>query len=291
MKSAQEILQKVKRIELKTKWQTQQLFGGDYHSAFKGKGMSFSEVRDYQYGDDVRNIDWNVTARTNSPHIKIFEEERELNVVIIADMSASMYFGLTQQFKIETLIELSAAIAFSATNNQDKVGALLCTEGVEKYIAPKKGKQHMLKIITEMVRHEPSTLSCDLSKAIEYLYHVEKKRSIVFVISDFMNDGFLASLKVLNNKHDVIGIKIYDEIEKNLPACGLVRMRDIKNSGDLWVDTDDTSVRRHYADYFKYWDEKYKNAFAQAGAATLDISTDQDCFRALQTFFHNRARR
>jgi uncharacterized protein (DUF58 family) len=291
MKSPQEILNKVKRIELKTKWQTQQLFGGEYHSAFKGKGMSFSEVREYSYGDDVRNIDWNVTARVNTPHIKVFEEERELNVIIIADVSSSLYFGLKSHFKIESLIEVAAAVAFSAVRNQDKVGAILCNEKVEKYISPRKGRQHMLKIITDLVRHEPGRQRCRLQEALEYLYHVEKKRSIIFILSDFMTDGYFSALQVLSNKHDVIGIKIYDEYEQNLPQVGLIKCEDIESGNATWIDTDDRLTRENFKRHFDKYDDDFTNNFIQANASTIRISTDEDCYHKLQAFFHNRAKR
>jgi uncharacterized protein (DUF58 family) len=291
MKSAKEILQRVKQIELKTKWQTKELFGGEYHSAFKGRGMSFSEVREYQYGDDVRNIDWNVTARTNSPHVKVFEEERELNVIIVADYSPSMFFGLKYQYKIESLIEIAAAIAFSAVKNQDKVGLAIMGNDVEKYIHPRKGRPHMMKLITDMVMHERASTQANLSKVLEHIHIVEKKRSIIFILSDFMTEGYESQLNILSRKHDVIGIKIFDEYERNLPAVGLINITDIETGSNQWLDTDDPSIRSAFAYEYTRYQQLFDAAFIKANADTINVASDDDYIKVLQSFFHNRARR
>jgi uncharacterized protein (DUF58 family) len=289
--TTQDILKKVRKIELKTKWLTQQLFGGEYHSAFKGRGMSFSEVREYSYGDDVRNIDWNVTARTSVPHIKIFEEERELNVMLLIDVSASTYFGLTHQFKIETMIEIAAAIAFSATNNNDKVGAILFSDNIEKFIPPRKGRQNMHRIITDLVMHIPSKKGSNLTHAIEYLSRIEKKRSICFVLSDFIASNYSAALAVIAKRHDVIGVHVFDTFERELPHAGLIQMQDIEDGTTQWIDTENQSTRKVYNSFFEENYQRFLTEFSLAGADTLSINTADDYFKKLQGFFHKRAKR
>lgn len=287
----EEILKKVRKIDIKTRQLTQQLFAGAYHSAYKGQGMSFSEVRAYQYGDDVRNIDWNVTARSNETHIKVFEEERELIVVVLLDVSASSYFGLTKQWKIESMIELAAMIASAATNQHDKIGAILYSDKVEKYIPPRKGRQHMLRAVTDMVMHEPQSKGSNLANALEYFYRVEKKRSVVFIISDFMADGYQSALDIVANKHDVTGIKVYDTIEQNLPAVGILQMQDIESGQTIWIDTDDAASRNAYKAQFDAYEKLYLSAFKHANAGHIEIQTTDDAFRILQKYFDSKSKR
>jgi uncharacterized protein (DUF58 family) len=217
MMDTAELLKKVRKLEIKTKGLTKQIFSGEYHSAFKGRGMSFSEVRDYQYGDDVRNIDWNVTARTGGPHVKIFEEERELTVMLLIDVSASSFFGVSSRFKSDMMTELAAVISFSAITNNDKVGAIMFSDRIEKYLPPKKGKQNILRIIRELLNLTPEKSGTNLSEALIYLNNIEKKRAIVFVLSDFMAEGYQQALTIAAKRHDIIGVHIFDEREKSLP--------------------------------------------------------------------------
>jgi uncharacterized protein (DUF58 family) len=221
-----ELLKKVRKIEIKTKGLSKHLFSGEYHSAFKGRGMSFSEVREYQYGDDVRSIDWNVTARTGNPHIKIFEEERELTLMLLVDVSPSCFFGTIDQFKHEVITEICAVLAFSATQNNDKVGLLLFSDDVELYIPPKKGRSHILRIIRELIHHEPQGKQTNLAIPLRYLNNVIKKRSIAFVLSDFITNGYDEALRIAAKRHDVIGVMVYDRHEKELPDAGLLDVRD-----------------------------------------------------------------
>ncbi|MGY8783130.1 MAG: DUF58 domain-containing protein, partial [Fidelibacterota bacterium] len=231
-----EILKKVKRIELKTRGLVNELFGGEYHSAFKGRGMTFSEVREYQPGDDIRLIDWNVTARSNVPFIKIFEEERELTVYLVVDISASGDFGSNQKFKKELGAEIAAVLGFSAIKNNDKVGVLLFTDIIEKYIIPKKGKGHILRIIQELLNNSPKREKTSLKVAFDYLLKVAKRKSVVFFISDFIDLNYWDSLKIVNRKHDLIGIHLYDEVEYNLPDIGLVKVEDPESKDSFWID-------------------------------------------------------
>jgi len=252
---ASEILKKVRKIEIKTKGLSKHIFSGEYHSAFKGRGMSFSEVRDYHYGDDVRNIDWNVTARTGDPHIKVFEEDRELTVMLLIDISKSSVFGSIKQFKSELTAELSAVIAFSAITNNDKVGAILFTDTVEKYIPPKKGKKHILRIIREIIYFEPVSRGTKLEDAIIYLNNIQKKKAIVFILSDFMTQGYESALSIASKRHDIIGMHIYDQLEKELPNIGLVHSVDSETGARVILDTSSSKVRSNYN---KWYEENYK---------------------------------
>jgi uncharacterized protein (DUF58 family) len=287
----QEILKKVRKIDIKTKHKTQQLFAGAYHSAYKGKGMSFSEVREYQFGDDVRNIDWNVTARTNTPYVKIFEEERELNVIVMLDVSASSYFGLTHQVKMETMIEVAAIIAAAATNQKDKVGLLLFSEQIEKYIAPSKGHHHMLKLVTEMVMHRPLYKGSNIAVALQYLFKIEKKRSVVFIVSDFMTYNYRTELDIISRKHDVTAIKVYDLIERDMPACGILKLEDIETGATRWVDTDNFAVRKAYRDKFDEFHTYFLDVFNGSKSGQIEIHTKQDASRILQKYFDKKSNR
>ena len=236
-----QILKKVKRIEIRTRGLVNDLFGGEYHSVFKGRGMTFSEVREYQPGDDIRLIDWNVTARTGSPFIKVFEEERELTVYLIVDISASGEFGSNQQLKREFGAEIAAVLGFSAIKNNDKVGLILFSEDVEKYVVPKKGKSHVLRVVRELLYTDSKKSGTSIKKALDYLLKVAKRKSVIFLISDFLDDGYWSSLKVVNRKHDLIGIQLYDPAEISLPDLGLSKIEDPETGSAFWIDTSSKS--------------------------------------------------
>ena len=283
-----ELLKKVRKIEIKTKGLSRHIFSGEYHSAFKGRGMSFSEVRDYQYGDDVRNIDWNVTARTGSPHVKIFEEERELTVMLMVDISQSSFFGTTKQMKNELLTELSAVLAFSAINNNDKVGLLLFSDEIEKFIPPKKGKQHILRIIRELIDFEPKGKGTNIGTAPQYLNNVIKKRSICFLMSDFLSTGYENPLRIVARRHDLIGLHVIDPREESLPDMGLIRAIDAETGQAQWVDTSSSAVRDAYQNWFTQNLNYFKKTFARSKADTVSIRTNESYVRALMQFFKKR---
>ncbi len=283
-----ELLKKVRKIEIKTKGLSKQLFSGEYHSTFKGRGMSFSEVRNYFPGDDVRAIDWNVTARTNETHIKVFEEERELTVMLMVDVSRSAFFGTMNQTKNEFITEVSAVLAFSAIQNNDKVGVIFFSDRIEKYIPPKKGKQHILRIIRELLDFEPKGKGTDLSEALIALNNIQKKRAIVFVLSDFMAADYENPLRIAAKRHDIIGIRIHDPKEETLPNIGLVRMTDAETGRELWVDTSSKSVRNAYAEQNEKRVEQFNTLFSKAGKDTISIRTDASYEKALLGFFNGR---
>ena len=284
-----ELLKKVRKIEIKTKGLSRHLFSGEYHSAFKGRGMSFSEVRDYQYGDDVRNIDWNVTARTGSPHIKIFEEERELTVMLLIDMSPSAFFGTVKQLKNEMMTEICAVLAFSAINNNDKVGVAFFSGEVEKFIPPKKGKQHILRIIRELIDFQPKGRNTDIGATLEYFNNVVKKRSICFIISDFLSMGYEAPLRIASRKHDIIGVNIIDPREESLPNVGLIRARDAETGQIRWIDTSSKRLRQQYTDWHQDHINYFKTAFKKSGASVINIRTNESYVDALHKFFQQRS--
>ena len=232
-----ELLKKVRKIEIKTRRVSDHVFGGEYHSTFKGRGMTFSEVRQYQFGDDVRAIDWNVTARYNEPYIKVFEEERELTLMLMVDISGSQFFGTQNQFKRETLTEIAATLAFSATQNNDKVGLILFTDEIELFIPPKKGKSHVLRIIRELLEFQPKSNKTNVSQALKYLTNIQKKKAIVFVLSDFVADDYLQTLKIVSGKHDVTGIRVYDQREVEIPNLGVVQMEDQETGNTQLINT------------------------------------------------------
>ncbi|MEE9374397.1 MAG: DUF58 domain-containing protein [Saprospiraceae bacterium] len=285
---ATEILKKVRKIEIKTKELSKHLFSGEYSSTFKGRGMSFSEVRDYQYGDDVRNIDWNVTARTGSPHIKVFEEERELTVMFLVDMSKSSFFGTQNQFKSEINTEICATLAFSALTNNDKVGAILFTDEVEKYIPPKKGRKHILRIIRELIYFEPKGTETNISEALVYLNNIIKKRSIAFVLSDFNSDNYDSPINIAARRHDIIGIKVYDDLEKELPNVGLVQTKDLETGREQIIDTSSSKMRASYAQHFKQRHHYFYNTFKKSGSDILIVNTKEDYVKNLLKFFKSR---
>jgi uncharacterized protein (DUF58 family) len=284
-----ELLKKVRKIEIKTKRLSNHMFGGEYHSTFKGRGMTFSEVRSYQFGDDVRSIDWNVTARYNEPFVKVFEEERELTMMLVVDVSGSELFGSKQQFKREIITEIAATLAFSATQNNDKIGLLLFSDQMELFIPPKKGRSHVLRIIRELLEFEPKSKRTDLLEALKYVSSVMKKAAIIFVLSDFMADGYQQTLKILSGKHDVTGIRIYDEREKEIPNLGLVQMLDGETGEMMMVNTGAKSVRTAYAKYFRERETYFKESFNKSGAGTISTQVDEGYVKKLLGYFKRRA--
>lgn len=284
----QELLKKVRKIEIKTKGLSNHIFSGEYHTAFKGRGMSFSEVREYQFGDDIRAIDWNVTARFNHPYIKVFEEERELTVMLLIDVSQSAYFGTVNQFKNEMITELCAVLSFSAIHNNDKVGVLFFSDKIEKFIPPKKGRSHILRIIRELLDFEPTNTKTDISGALIYLNNIMKKRSIAFILSDFMDQGFEESLRIAKKKHDLVGIHIYDPKEVEIPNVGLMRVVDAETDKVIWLDTARKKVRNEYKKWYQDNYSQFRNYFLKSGADLLSISTDESYVNALLKFFRRR---
>jgi len=285
-----EILKKVRKIEIKSKGLTKHIFSGEYQSAFKGRGMSFSEVRDYHYGDDVRNIDWNVTARTNNPSIKVFEEERELTLILLIDISNSSFFGTGEVAKNEIMTELSAVIGFSALSNNDKVGAIFFSDTIEKYIPPKKGKKHILRIIREMIDLDPVQKGTNINAALEYLNNVQKKRAIVFVLSDFMARDYEQALTIASRRHDIIGMHLYDESEKDIPNVGLLNVTDAETGQQVTIDTSSKAVREKYTAWYEDNFEYYRNQFKKNGLDIMSISTKTDYIIELLKFFKRRGK-
>lgn len=284
-----ELLKKVRRIEIKTRGLSRNIFAGEYHSAFKGRGMAFSEVREYQYGDDIRNIDWNVTARFNHPYIKIFEEERELTVMLLIDVSGSRDFGTISQMKKNMITEVAAVLSFSAIQNNDKIGVIFFSNKIEKFIPPQKGKKHILHIIRELINFEPDNKETDISGALRYLTNIIKKRCTAFVLSDFMDDDFKDALSVSSNKHDLVGIQIYDQRETELPNAGLMILKDAESGQEMWVDTSNKVNREKYAENWRDQQEVLNKLFVRFGIDTVSVRTDEDYVKALMTLFHKRA--
>lgn len=284
-----ELLKKVRKIEIKTRGLSRHLFSGEYHSAFKGRGMSFSEVRDYQYGDDVRNIDWNVTARTGTPHVKIFEEERELTVMLLIDMSPSSFFGTVNQLKNEIITEICAVLAFSAINNNDKVGVAFFANEVELFIPPKKGKQHILRIIRELINFEPKGKGTEIGATLEYFNNLVKKRSICFIISDFLSMEYEQALRVAARRHDVIGVNIIDPREEELPDVGLIRAQDAESDAIRWIDTSSRRLREEYARWHQNHLDYFTRTFRKSGASVVNIRTNESYVDALHQFFQQRS--
>jgi uncharacterized protein (DUF58 family) len=289
--STSALLKKVRKIEIKTKGLSNHIFAGEYHTAFKGKGMAFSEVREYQPGDDIRSIDWNVTARYNSPFVKVFEEEREMTVMLLIDVSASGNFGTQEQFKRELATELAAILAFSAINNNDKVGVIFFTDKVEQFIPPKKGKSHILRIIREVLAFEPTGKGTDIAGALEYFSAVIKKRSICFILSDFMSKEFDRPLKIASKKHDLVALRIHDIREDTLPNVGLVPMQDAETEKMLFVDTSSKKVRDNFAKNRAQTNEKLSKLFPASGVDLIDITTGTDYVKPLINFFKTRGKR
>lgn len=283
-----ELLKKVRKIEIKTRRLSDHIFGGEYHSTFKGRGMTFSEVRQYQFGDDVRSIDWNVTARYNEPYVKVFEEERELTMMLMVDVSGSELFGTNQHFKKDIITEISATLAFSALQNNDKVGLLLFTDGIELYIPPKKGKSHALRIIRELLEFSPKSNGTNVGTALKFLTNVMKKKAIVFVLSDFIADDYLQSLRITGKKHDVTGIRIYDEKEEGIPNLGMVQMQDAE-TGDLQlVNTQSKKVRMAYGKYYHERVSYFQDTFTKSGCGMLSCRVDESYVKKLLGYFKRR---
>lgn len=283
-----ELLKKVRKIEIKTRRLSDHIFGGEYHSTFKGRGMTFSEVRQYQFGDDVRNIDWNVTARYNEPFVKVFEEERELTMMLLVDVSGSEFFGTDLQSKNEIVTEIAATLAFSATQNNDKIGLILFSDEVELYIPPKKGRSHVLRIIRELIEFKPKSKQTNVAEALKFLSNVMKKRAIVFVLSDFIADDYQQTLKIASGRHDVTGIRIYDKHEETIPNLGMVQMQDEETGELMLVNTTSRSVRNNYAKYYKDKVAYYKDSFTKSGAGSMDCRVDESYVKKLLGYFKRR---
>lgn len=283
-----EIIKQVRRIEIRARGLSQQMFSGEYHSAFKGRGMAFSEVREYQYGDDVRNIDWNVTARLNHPYVKIFEEERELTVMLLVDVSGSHRFGTTDQYKSELIAEIAATLAFSAIHNNDKVGVVMFSDRIEKFIPPQKGSSHILRIIRELIGFRPAGNGTDIAEALRYFTNVTKKRSTAFLLSDMYDDNYENALKIAAGKHDLVVLHIDDIRERQLPRMGLVAFEDLESGQTRWVDTSSEKVRQNYETYYRTYNERCANLMQKYGIDYATISTGQDFVKPLIGLFKRR---
>ncbi|HTQ26485.1 MAG TPA: DUF58 domain-containing protein [Puia sp.] len=290
MLTTTEILKKVRELEIKSKRLTRHIFTGEYHSAFKGRGMSFREVREYYPGDDIRFIDWNVSARFNHPFSKLFEEERELTMMLLVDVSASSLFGTIHASKKELITEICAVLAFSAINNNDKVGVIFFSDKIERYIPPKKGREHVLYIVRELLTSEPKRKRTSISEAIRFFNNSTRQNSIAFILSDFLDEKFEDALKVAGKKHDLIGIKVYDKMDMQLPEAGMLEVEDAETGAMRWVDTHDYLVRSNYQQYFFAFTEYCKNVFLKAGCDLLHMRTDEDYVKILQKFFIGRNR-
>jgi uncharacterized protein (DUF58 family) len=285
-----ELIKRVRRIEIKTRGLSRNIFAGEYHSAFKGRGMAFSEVREYQFGDDIRNIDWNVTARYNKPFVKVYEEERELTVMLLIDMSGSREFGSSDKLKMNIVTEIAAVLAFSAIQNNDKIGVIFFSDKIEKFIPPKKGRSHILRIISELIDFQPDARGTDISGAIRYLTNAIKKRCTAFVISDFIqNDRELENaLSIANNRHDVVALRIYDERETELPDIGLIKLKDAETGNYSWIDTSDPKARQIYRKWWTDLSEQLDISFKKSGIDYVNISTNHDYVKSLISLFKKR---
>lgn len=283
-----ELLKKVRKIEIKTRRLSNHIFGGEYHSAFKGHGMTFSEIRQYQFGDDIRNIDWNVTARYNEPFIKIFEEERELTLMLLVDVSGSQSFGTDGAFKKDIVTEIAATLAFSATQNNDKIGLLLFSGEIELFIPPKKGSAHVLRIIRELLNFKPKNQETDLTKALKFMQNMMKKKAIVFILSDFMTDNYDRALKIMGNKHDVTGIRIYDRREKAIPNLGMVQMEDAETGQLMLVNTGSSRLRKNYATHYQERADYFQNTFNRSKAGALNLQIGESYVKKLLGYFKRR---
>lgn len=285
-----ELLKRVRKIEIKTRGLSRNIFAGEYHSAFKGRGMAFSEVREYQFGDDIRNIDWNVTARYNKPFVKIYEEERELTVMLLIDVSGSREFGSMDKLKKNIVTEIAAVLAFSAIQNNDKIGVIFFSNRIEKFIPPKKGRSHILRIISELIDFEPQARGTDISGAIRYFTNAIKKRCTAFVISDFIQkeDNLENALSIANNRHDVVALRIYDERETQLPNIGMIKLKDAETGSYTWVDSSDRMARSIYRKWWKDLSEQLDNSFKRSRVDYVSISTNHDYVKSLISLFKKR---
>jgi uncharacterized protein (DUF58 family) len=285
---ASELIRKVRKIEIKTRGLSQHVFAGEYHSAFKGRGVTFSEVREYQYGDDIRNIDWNVTARFHHPYIKVFEEERELTVLLLVDTSGSRNFGSVSQIRRNILTEISAVLSFSAIQNNDKIGLILFSDRVEKFIPPKKGKKHILHIIRELIEFDPHSKKSDLTEPLIFLTNAIKKRCTAFILSDFICPPFEDPLKIASRKHDIVALQVYDKRDKEIPDMGLVKFTDSETGEDKWIDTSIRSTRKMYLNYWNNRQNYLQNTFSRTGVDNLSVSTSEDYVKPLIKLFKKR---
>ena len=284
-----DLLKKVRKIEIKTRRLSDHIFSGEYHTSFKGRGMTFSEVRQYQFGDDVRAIDWNVTARYNEPYIKVFEEERELTMMLMVDISGSEHFGTMNQLKSEIVTEIAATMAFSATQNNDKIGLILFSNQIELYIPPKKGKSHVLRIIRELIEFEPKSKESNLSEALKFLSGTQKKKAIVFLISDFIvDDDYEKSLKIASKKHDITGVRVFDIREEKMPNIGVVEMEDAETGEILVVDTCSKSIRMNYEKQYREKVTYFKEIFSKCGSGTISTRVDESYVTKLLGYFKSR---
>ena len=285
-----DVLKKVRKIEIKTRGLSRNIFAGQYHSAFKGRGMAFAEVREYQYGDDVRDIDWNVTARFQRPYVKVFEEERELTVMLLIDVSGSLDFGTMRQTKSDMATEIAATLAFSAIQNNDKIGVIFFSDKIEKYIPPKKGRKHILYIIREMLGFHPESHRTDVGMAVEYLTRVMKRRCTAFILSDFYDrKDFLSAMQIANSKHDVAAIQVYDKRAKVLPDVGLVKVRDAETGHDMIIDTSSSKLRHAHTKYWMEREEALRQLFAKSNVDWVSVATDEDYVKAMMQLFASRS--
>lgn len=285
-----ELLKKVRRIEIKTRGLSRNIFAGQYHSAFKGRGMAFSEVREYQYGDDIRDIDWNVTARYNKPYIKVFEEERELTVMLLVDVSGSQTFGTQNALKRDIVTEIAATLAFSAIQNNDKIGVIFFSDKIEKFIPPKKGRKHILYIIRELITFTPESSKTNMSMALRYLTNVIKKRCTTFLISDFIDTGnYQSALTIANRKHDIVALQIYDHLETELPKVGLMKILDAETGNEEWIDTSSRKVRDEYKKWWQQRQGEMTTLFNKSRVDNVSVRTDEDYVKALMSLFKMRS--
>lgn len=284
-----DLLKKVRQIEIKTRGLSNNIFAGQYHSAFKGRGMAFSEVREYQFGDDIRDIDWNVTARFNRPYVKVFEEERELTVMLLIDVSGSLEFGTIKQMKKDMVTEIAATLAFSAIQNNDKIGVIFFSDQIEKFIPPKKGRKHILYIIRELINFQAKSRKTNIKVGLEYLTNVMKRRCTTFVLSDFIDqEQFKNALTIANRKHDVVAIQVYDRRVEELPAVGLMKIKDAETGHEQWIDTSSRLVRKAHHDWWVNRQKELNEVFTKSNVDNVSIRTDQDYVKALMSLFEKR---
>ena len=283
-----DLLKKIRKIEIKTRRLNEHIFSEEHHTSFKGRGMTFSEVRPYQYGDDIRAIDWNVTARYNEAHVKVFEEERELTMMLMVDISGSESFGSKNQFKKDIVTEIAATMAFSATNNNDKIGLILFSDQIELYIPPKKGRSHVLRIIRELIEFEPKSHKTDIAQALKFLSSTQKKKAIVFVISDFISEDYEHTLKIASKKHDITGIRVYDIREEKMPNLGMVSMLDAETGQTQLINTGSKTVRTNYEKYYQEKLKYFKETFSKSGAGVVNTRVDESYVTKLLGYFKSR---
>ncbi|MGN0257875.1 MAG: DUF58 domain-containing protein [Bacteroides sp.] len=284
-----DLLKKVRQIEIKTRGLSSNIFAGQYHSAFKGRGMAFAEVREYQFGDDIRDIDWNVTARFNRPYVKVFEEERELTVMLLVDVSGSLEFGTVKQMKKDMVTEIAATLAFSAIQNNDKIGVIFFSDRIEKFIPPKKGRKHILYIIRELIEFQPQSRSTNLKVGLEYLTRVMKRRCTAFMLSDFIDrNDFSNALTIANRKHDLVAMQVYDRRAEELPPVGLMKVRDAETGHEQWIDTSSKAVRRAHHTWWVNQQQRLNECFAKSSVDSVSVRTDQDYVKALMALFAKR---